>query len=245
MAWLPAARAQPPGKVARLGFLKFGSASAFTGRVEALRTGLREFGYVEGQNLVIEFRWADTVDQLSELAAELVRMPVDVIFATSSTEVGAVRHLTTTIPIVFATHADPVSLGHVASLPRPGGNITGLADLHPDLAAKRLDLLKEVVPHATRFGVLFSPTAPSHAPIVQATEGASAKLGVALHLVAVHTVEEFDGAFATLARERVGGVVVAGSALTTAHRVRLAGSPYSTGCRVCSEAGKVWRRAVS
>jgi putative tryptophan/tyrosine transport system substrate-binding protein len=222
VAWLPAARAQPPGKVARLGFLKFGHASAYAHRVEALRTGLREFGYVEGQNLVIEFRWADTVDQLAELAAELVRMPVDIIFATSSTEVGAVRHLTTTIPIVFATHADPVSLGHVASLPRPGGNITGLADLHPDLAAKRLELLKEVVPHATRFGVLFSPTAPSHAPILQATEGAGAKLGVALHLVAVHTAEEFDGAFTTLARERVGGVVVAGSALTTAHRVRLA-----------------------
>jgi putative ABC transport system substrate-binding protein len=113
--------AQPPGKVARLGFLKFGSASTFADRVEALRTGLRELGYVEGQNLVIEFRWADTVDQLSALAAELVRMPVDLIFATSSTEVGAVRHLTTTIPIVFATHADPVGLGHVASLPRPGG----------------------------------------------------------------------------------------------------------------------------
>jgi putative ABC transport system substrate-binding protein len=222
VAWLPAAHAQPLGKVARLGFLKFGHASAFTGRVEALRTGLREFGYVEGQNLVIEFRWADTVDQLSELAAELVRMPVDLIFATSSTEVGAVRPLTTTIPIVFATHADPVGLGHVASLPRPGGNITGLADLHPDLAAKRLELLHEVVPHATRFGVLFSPTAPSHAPIVHALEVAGTQLGVALHPVAVHTVEEFDGAFATLTRERVGAVVVAGSALTTAHRVRLA-----------------------
>jgi putative ABC transport system substrate-binding protein len=183
---------------------------------------LRDLGYVEGQNLVIEFRWAATVDQLSEMAAELVRMPVGLIFATSSTEVGAVRHLTTTIPIVFATHADPVGLGHVASIPRPGGNITGLADVQTDLAAKRLELLQEVVPHATRFGVLFSPTAPSHAPVVQAVEGAGAKLGVALHTVPVQTVEEFDGAFATLARERVGGVFVHGSALTASHGTRLA-----------------------
>jgi ABC-type uncharacterized transport system substrate-binding protein len=214
--------AQPPGKVARLGFLRFGSASANAHRVEALQTGLRDLGYVEGQNLVIEFRWAAMVDQLSEMATELVRMPVDLIFATSSTEVGAVRHVTTTIPIVFANHADPVGLGHVASLPRPGGNITGLADVQTDLAAKRLELLQEVVPHATRFGVFFSPTAPSHAPVVQAVAVAGAQLGVALHPVAVHTVEDFDGAFATMARERVGGVFVHGSALTASHGPRLA-----------------------
>jgi putative tryptophan/tyrosine transport system substrate-binding protein len=221
VAWPLAARAQPPGKVARLGFLRLGSASANAHRVEALRTGLRDLGYVEGQNLVIEFRWAATVDQLSEMAAELVRMPVDLIFATSSTEVGPVRHVTKTIPIVFATHADPVGLGHVASLARPGGNLTGLADMQPDLAAKRLELLKEVVPHATRFGVFWSPTAPSHAPVLQAVEVAGAQLGVALHPVAVHTVEDFDGAFATMARERVGGVFVLGSALTYAHRAHL------------------------
>jgi putative ABC transport system substrate-binding protein len=222
VAWLLAAHAQPPGKVARLGFLRFGPASTFADRLEALRTGLRDLGYVEGQNLVMEFRWAATVDQLSAMAAELVRMPVDLIFATSSTEVGAVRPLTTTIPIVFATHADPVGLGHVASLARPGGNLTGLADVQPDLAAKRLELLKEVVPHATRFGVVWSPTAPSHAPVVQAVEGAGAKLGVALHPVPVHTVEEFDGAFATLVREGVGGVFVVASALTATHTARLA-----------------------
>src|SRR6266545_6867112 len=133
--------------------------------------------------MVMEFRWAETVDQLSELAAELARMHVDIIVATSSTEVGAVRHVTKTIPIVFATHADPVGLGHVASLPRPGGNITGLADVQTDLAARRLEILKEVVPHATRFAVFFNPTAPSHAPVLQAVEVAGAKLGIALHTV--------------------------------------------------------------
>jgi putative ABC transport system substrate-binding protein len=217
-----AAEAQPPGKVYRIGLLRLGPASAYAGRVETLRTGLRARGYVEGQNLVMEFRWAATVDQLSELAAELVRMNVDIIFAPSSTEVGPVRQVTKTIPIVFATHADPVGLGHVASLAQPGGNSTGLADVQTDLAAKRLQLLQEVVPHATRFGVFFSPTAPSHAPVLQAVEVAGAQLGVALHSVSVHTVEDFDGAFATMARERVGGVFVVGSSLTASHPARLA-----------------------
>jgi ABC-type uncharacterized transport system substrate-binding protein len=121
------AGAQQAGKVARLGLLRLGPASANAGRVEALRTGLREHGYVEGKNIVIEFRYAETADQLSQQAAELVRMNVDIIFATSSTEVRAVQQVTKTIPIVFATNADPVSLGHVASLARPGGNTTGLS----------------------------------------------------------------------------------------------------------------------
>jgi putative ABC transport system substrate-binding protein len=108
--------AQEASKVHRIGFLRFGPASGYAGRVEALRVGLRQLGYVEGKNIVIEFRWAETVDQLPELAVELVRMNVDVIFAMSSTEVEAARQVTKTIPIVFATHADPVGLGHVVSL---------------------------------------------------------------------------------------------------------------------------------
>jgi len=154
---------------------------------------LRQLGYVGGKNIVIEFRWAETVDQLPELAAELVRMNVDVIFAMSSTEVEAARQATKTIPIVFATHADPVGLGHVASLPRPGGNITGLTIILTDLVAKQLEILKEAVPQATRVGVLFGPTAPSHRPAVQAVETAGAKLGVQLVMVPVRTVEDFEG----------------------------------------------------
>src|SRR5215207_574560 len=118
--------AQQGVKIARLGFLGPGPASNFAPRVEALRGGLRDLGYVEGKNLVIEFRWFDRVAELPELAAELVRQNVDVVFASSSTEVGALAQVTTTTPVVFATHADPVGVGHVASLAKPGGNITGL-----------------------------------------------------------------------------------------------------------------------
>jgi putative tryptophan/tyrosine transport system substrate-binding protein len=173
MLWPLAVRAQQPLKeVTRIGFLRVGPASGSANRVEALQTGLRELGYDEGKNIVIEFRWAETVDQLPGLAAELARMNVDVIFAMSSTEVEAARQATKTIPIVFALHADPVGLGHVASLARPGGNITGLTIVLSDLVAKQLELLKEAVPQAARIGVLFSPTAPSHRPALQAIETA-------------------------------------------------------------------------
>jgi len=215
-------RAQQPAKVPQIGFLRFDPASANAGRIEALRAGLRELGYVEGKTIVIEFGWAETVDQLHERAAELVRINVDVIFALSSTETNAARQATKTIPIVFGTHADPVGLGHVASLARPGGNITGLTVLQTDLTAKALEIFKEALPQATRFGVLSSPTAPSHRPTLQAAEAAGTKLRVQLHMVAVRTVEDFEGAFATMARERVGGFFVAASAFTVSQRALLA-----------------------
>src|SRR6516164_8604900 len=125
VAWPLAARAQQPERVWRIGYLGFGPASAYAARVEALRAGLRGLGWVEGKNIVIEFRWADRVDELPALAAGLVRLPVDVIFASSSTLVEPARQATHTIPIVFSNHADPVGIGHVASFARPGGNITG------------------------------------------------------------------------------------------------------------------------
>jgi putative ABC transport system substrate-binding protein len=222
VAWPLPLRAQQSAKVPRIGFLRFGPASANAGRVEALRAGLRQLGYVEGNNIVIDFRWAETVDQLPELAAELVRMNVDVIFAMGSTEVEPTRQATKTIPIVFATHADPVGLGHVASLARPGGNITGLTIILTDLVGKQLEILKEAVPQATRIGVLFSPTAPSHRPAVQAVETAGKTLGVQLVMVPMRTVEDFEGAFSTISREHVGGFLVVSSPDTVSHRERLA-----------------------
>jgi ABC-type uncharacterized transport system substrate-binding protein len=220
-AWPLAARAQQPAKVPRIGFLRVGPASANAGRVEALRAGLRQHGYVEGKNIVIEFRWAETVDRLPELAAELVHMNVDIIFAMSSTEVEAARQLTMTTPIVFAVHADPVGLAHVASLARPGGNITGLTVILTDIVAKQLEILKEAVPQATRIGVLFSPTAPSHRPAVHALETAGKTLGSQLVMVAVQAVEEFEQAFSTMSREQVGGFLVVAAPLFASHRARL------------------------
>ncbi len=221
-AWPLTARAQQSANVPRIGFLRLGPTSSHASRVRALQTGLRELGYVDGKNIAIEFQWAETVEQLSELAAALVRTNVDIIFATSSTEVGVVQKLTKTIPIVFATHADPIGVGHVASLAHPGGNITGLSMLMTEMAAKALELLKEVVPLAMRFGVFFTPTAPSHVPMLQASEAVGAKIRVALHKVSVQSVDDFDAAFATMARERVDGVLVHGASLTGTHTALLA-----------------------
>jgi putative ABC transport system substrate-binding protein len=215
-AW--AQRSTPPV----VGFLGFGTASASANRVDALREGLRELGYVEGKSINIEFRWAETADDLRERAAELVRMNVDVIFATSSTEVGAAKEVTKAIPIVFATHADPVGTGHVTSLPRPGGNITGLSVMQSDLTAKALAILKETVPQATRFGVFWNSTVASGRPTLQSAEAAGTKLGIQISSVPVRTSKDFDGAFATMARERVGGVFVAASTLTRVERTPLA-----------------------
>src|SRR5262249_50328018 len=145
-AWPLATRAQQPAKVSRIGYLGLGPnapTSAWAARVEVLRAGLRDLGWIEGKNIVIEFRWADNVDGLPALAAALVRLHVDVIFASSSTQVEAARQATQTIPIVFSNHADPVGIGHVASLARPGGNITGLSMLLTDLAVKELEILTE------------------------------------------------------------------------------------------------------
>jgi len=149
-------------------------------------------------------------------------MHVDVIFASSSTLVEAARRATQTIPIVFSNHADPVGIGHVASLARPGGNITGLSMLLTELAAKELEMLHEADPQAKRIGVLWNPTTPSHLPAVQAVEDAGKKLGVKLVLVPAQTVEDFEGAFATMTRERVGGFLAVGSPLTQSSRVPLA-----------------------
>jgi putative tryptophan/tyrosine transport system substrate-binding protein len=213
-AWPAIARAQQTAKVSQIGYLRFSTAVADADRVEALRAALRALGHVEGKNLVIEFRWADTVEQLQKAAAELVRINVDVIVATSSTETERAKQATNTIPIVFTVHADPVGLGHVASLSRPGGNITGLSVAQSDFTAKSVEILKEIVPHATRFGVLWTPTAPSGRPTLRAAEAAGERLGVQVKGVSVLAVADYAGAFAAMARDRVDAVLVHGSALT-------------------------------
>jgi putative ABC transport system substrate-binding protein len=209
-AWPVDAYAQHP---ARIGFLGFGTAAATADRVEALRAGLRDLGYIEGKNLVIDFRWAEAVERLRELAAELVRANVDIIFATSSTETEVARQATTTIPIVFSTHFDPVGTGHVSSLARPGGNITGLAALQTESSGKALEMLTQAAPHAKKIGVLWSTNAPSR-PVLRAVETTAANLGVLLQLTPVRIVEEFEGAFETMTKEGVDALFVVASSLT-------------------------------
>jgi putative ABC transport system substrate-binding protein len=189
--------------------------------VEALRAGLSSLGHVVGQNIAIEFRWAKNADELRELANQLVAKNVDIIFVSSSTETEAASQATKAIPIVFASHADPIATGHIASLARPGGNITGLSVVQSELTGKALEILKEVVPDAKRFGVLSSPTAPSHVPTMRAAEAAAEKLGVALHTVLVRAVEEFEEAFEQLARADVQTVFVGAYALTVRGRPEL------------------------
>jgi putative ABC transport system substrate-binding protein len=209
-------------KVVHVGYLGVGYGPVQVPRVDALRAGLRDLGYVEGKNLVIDFRWADSSDRLPQLSAELVRMNVDVIFAPASTQVESARQVTDTIPIVFANHADPVGTAHVASLARPGGNVTGLTMLMTELAAKELELLKEALPHASRIGVLWNPTTPSHVPALEAVKAAGEKVGVALHLVPARTVDDFQQAFGGMEQLHVDGCLVVGSPLVATYGETLA-----------------------
>ncbi len=220
--WPAAVLAQQGGKVARLGFLGPAPASNYAPRVEALRAGLRELGYVEGKNIVIEFRWAETAAQQADFAAELVRLNLDLIFASSSTEAGAIARETKTIPVVFATHADPVGVGHVASLARPGGNMTGLTMLLTDLAAKELEIFKEALPDANHIGVLYTSTAPSHGPALEALATAAQRLGVRLKFIPVQSAGDYEAAFAVMTHDRLDGFLVIASSLSFSTRALLA-----------------------
>jgi putative ABC transport system substrate-binding protein len=218
----PPAHAQQLAKTYQIGYLIYGSPAAVAHRTEALRMGLRDLGYVEGKNITLVFRSADTADRLPEVAAEFVRLKVDVIFATSSTEVEAARQATKTIPIVFATHADPVSVGHVTSLARPGGNATGLALIQTEIVTKQLEMMQQVLPALSRAGILLTATAPSHSPAAQALAAAAPRLGVQLVEVRVRAPEDLDAAFNMMVRERVTGFLAVSSPLTRTQRVRLA-----------------------
>jgi putative ABC transport system substrate-binding protein len=216
------ARAQQSPKMWRIGYLGFGSASSWTSEIEALRSGLRDLGYIEGKNISIEYRWAQQADQTFDLATELVQMNVDVIFAPASTQVEPARRATNRIPIVFAQHADPVGLGDVASLSRPGGNITGMSMLLTELSVKELEILSETFPNAARIGVLWNPTTPSHPTAVRAIVAASEKLGVRVVLAPAGSVAEIQEAFAMMSREQVSGVLVLSSPLYNTHGELLA-----------------------
>lgn len=203
------AGAQPPSKVARIGYLESGVAGPGAPLFEAFRQGLRDLGWVEGQTIALEVRAAQgKYDRLPDLAAELVRLKVDVLFASSTPAALAAKHATTTIPIVIGRVADPLKSGLVATLARPGGNITGWTHQGLELRVKYLDLLKEAVPAATRIGILWNPANPIHGPSLKSMEATAQALKVELHPVGVQDAREIEGAFATLARQRVQALTV-------------------------------------
>jgi len=216
---VPRAAAAPAGKVWRIGYLVAGSTR---GIHEAFRQGLRDLGYIEGQNLVIESRYADTqLDRLYALAAELVRLPVDILVTPGENAARAAQQATHTIPIVLAAGSDPVGFGLVASLARPGGNLTGLSLMSLELEGKRLELLKEVVPTASRVGVLFNPASISAVQKWRETESAARALGVQLQALEVRRAEELERAFAAATSAGVGALIVWRSFLMDTHRTRI------------------------
>jgi putative ABC transport system substrate-binding protein len=204
-----AARAQQPA-MPIVGVLSSGSAEAFAPRMRAFRAGLQELGYVEGRNVAIELRWADgRYEQLPALAADLIGRQVAVIATIGgSTSALAAKAATTTIPIVFQLGADPVEVGLVASLRRPGGNVTGVTSLGAELAPKQLELLHELIPAATVAAALVNPTTPIAESIARNVQAAARMLGLNVHVLHATTERDLDRAFAALAELRAGGLVI-------------------------------------
>jgi putative ABC transport system substrate-binding protein len=208
------ARAQPPAMPV-IGYLGPGTPAAFVSRVRAFRQGLEEAGYVEGRNVAIEFRWAGGQhDQLPALAADLAAQQVNVIVAPGGAPAGlAAKSATTTIPIVFEMGADPIAMGLVPSLSRPGGNLTGVSSLNVEVTPKRLDLLHEAVPAAKVVAALINATSPTAASQVAQLEAAASGFGLQLRVLRINTERDFEAAFASLRELRAGALVVASDTL--------------------------------
>ena len=209
VGWVGMAQAQQAMKVPRIGFLSAASPSAISARTEAFRQGLREVGYVEGKNIIIEWRSAEgKIDRLSEITAELVRLKVDVIVTGGPIPTRAAKEATVTLPIVMAFDIDPVGLGFIASLARPGGNITGLSTLAPEISGKRLELLKEIVPKLSRVAVFGTSTFPGNAQALKETERAAGALAVQLQYLDLRGSKDFETAFRGAAKGRADGVLM-------------------------------------
>jgi putative ABC transport system substrate-binding protein len=219
-AWPLVARAQQSGKIWRIGFI----AHRYEKFYDPLFQGLRELGYTEGQNLIVERRYAEGhAERFQDFAAEMVRLKVDAVIVVTTPAAFAVRNATTTIPIIHLAAIDPVGTGLIASLAHPGGNITGLAVLNAETSAKRLELLREVVPALSRGAVLWNAANPANALAWKETEGAGRALGVALQSVEVRDSKDFEGAFAAIAEQHADILLVLQDALTLDYRKEIIG----------------------
>src|SRR5437867_426395 len=215
------AQAQQPKKVPRIGFL-LASSAGVDSRVEAFRQGFRELGYIEGKNIAIEWRYAEgKEDRVPKLAAELVQMNVEIIVTDGTNVTRAAKNATKTIPIVMASDADPVGNGFVASLARPGGNVTGLVNLLAGLSGKRLEILKEAIPGISRVGVLWNPENPSSISAFKETQEAAQALAMQLQSLEVHGPDEFEGAFQAATKRQARALSVVSDSLMFNNRRRL------------------------
>ena len=218
----PFAREVQAGQVYRVGFL-WDTPAVWPHALEAFRQGLRELGWVEGQNLVIEYRWAEgRFERLPGYVEELLRLKVDLIVAPTSIYTGAAKRATSTVPIVFISHADPVGSAHVASLARPGGNATGLTIVMSETMAKSVELLKATIPGLRRLAVIWDPATPSHRPGLRAVEESGRVLGLQVQALAVRSATEYEATFAAMVQERAGAVLVLSTPLFMGGARRLA-----------------------
>jgi len=222
LSTVPPGEAQQPAKVPRIGFQLDSPASAVTARTEAFRQGLRELGYIEGKNIIIEWRSAEgKIERRSELAAELVRLKVDLIVSGGPSVTRGVKEATSTIPIVMAQDTDPVGSGFVASLARPGGNITGLAALAPEMSGKQLDLLKQIVPKLSRVAVIGNSNVPGDAQALRETVLAAGSFDVYLRYLDVPDPKDIETVFRAAAKGRADAVLVLGNPILNAHRKQI------------------------
>ena len=233
--WPRASRAQQSsGKVFRIGFLGLPAADGLPKRTEAFRAGLRDLGYQEGRDVVIEYRWADSnYDRLPALMAELINLRVDVIVTHGTPGVMAAKQATSTIPIVIAVVGDAVASGLVASLARPGGNVTGLTFFQPELNAKRLELLKETVPDLTDVGVLLNPANRMNEPVLPQVTQVARSLKLELHQFDAREPGEFERAFASMAAKRVRALVVFDDAMLIGNAKTVAALALKHGLYSC------------
>jgi len=217
-----AVKAQQAGKAYRIGFLGNSTAALEANLVGPFREGLRELGYVEGRNVQIEYRWAEgKYERFPELVAELVALKVDVLVTAGTPAALAVKRATTTIPLVMVAVGDPVGTGLVASLARPGGSMTGLTSIAPDLEGKRLELLREAVPKLSRVSVIWNPANPFHVTAEKEARSAAQVLQMKVHSVGVRTAQELDPAFVAIVKERPGAFIVLADRIFLHNRGRI------------------------